>query len=239
MNRWFYSILFLFLLPLAAWAEGELGPPIPKATTSEEAKPLASEQKPRQAAEEKVLAVVYVTDNLVLGMKDNPEGTGKNLKLLRSGARLEVLERQGAFSKVRTSEGVVGWAKSTFMIKDKPAILLVEDMKQEIKSLQAEIKQLKKGDKKELEKVVEVKIDPQQKQRIVELELALDEARKQLSEQDNNIPQHEALPEPSESRTLTVKVLFIVLLIGVLSGAGITTYYFNKRMRRRFAGLKV
>jgi len=238
MKRLLGSLSMLLLLHSAAWAEGELGPPIPD-ETPEETKPVVVKQEPEKAKEEKVIGVVYVTDNLILGMKDNPEGTGKNMKLLRSGARLEVLDRRGAFSKVRTKEGLVGWAKTTFMVKDKPSILLVDELKQENKSLQEQISQLKKGKNKTPEKIVEVKSDPQQKQRIMELELALDEARKQLSEQEDNIDVIEPVSEPVTIEGFSAKQLLIAMFTGMIVGGVLMLYYFRQRMRKRFAGLRV
>ena len=238
MKRLVGLFSLLLLLQSVAWAEGELGPPIPN-ETPEEAKPLVVEQKPEKPAEEKVLGVVYVTDNLILGMKDNPEGTGKNLKLLRSGAKLEVLDRKGSFSKVRTEEGLVGWAKTTFMVKDKPSIMLAEELKQENKSLREQINQLMKSSNKTPEKVVEVQIDPQQKQRIVELELALDEARKQLAEQQDQVVVEQPVSESVTIVGFSVKQLFIAMFAGMLIGGAVMSYYFKQRMRKRFAGLKV
>jgi SH3 domain protein len=238
MKRLIGSLSMLLLLHSAAWAQGELGPPIPD-ETPEEPKPVVVKHEPEKPKEEKVIGVVYVTDNLILGMKDNPEGTGKNLKSLRSGDRLEVLDRRGAFSKVRTKEGLVGWAKTTFMVKDKPSILLVDELKQENKSLQEQLSQLKKGNNKTPEKIVEVQIDPQQKQRIVELELALDEARKQLSEQEDKIDEIAPVSESVIIEGFSAKQLLIVMFAGMLVGGVLMFYYFRQRMRKRFAGLRV
>jgi SH3 domain protein len=238
MKKLIGSLSILLLLQSVAWAEGELGPPIPD-EAPEETKPVVAEQEPQKPEEEKVLGVVYVTDNLILGMKDNPEGTGKNMKLLRSGARLEVLDRRGAFSKVRTTEGLVGWAKTTFMVKDKPSIILVDELKQENKSLQEQISQLKKGKNITSEKIVELKVDPQQKQRIVELELALDEARKQLSEQEDKMAVIQPVSESVTIEGFSAKQLLIALLSGMIAGGVFIFYYFRQRMRKRFAGLKV
>jgi hypothetical protein len=41
--------------------------------------------------------------------------------------KLDILEKAGSFNKVRTTDGEIGWAKSTFMVKDKPAILVVKE----------------------------------------------------------------------------------------------------------------
>jgi SH3 domain protein len=208
----------------------------------EEVKETSQEIKePEPSKEEKVIAVVYVTDKLILGMKDNPEGKGKNLKLLRSGTKLEVLERQGPFSKVRTPEGLVGWAKTTFMVKDKPAILQLDILKDENKELRKEIERLKKSRQgtKEPEKVIEVQADPEQKQRLLELEMALEEAKKQLEEQEIQLAEKPGTSESIQVVRPSLKWLITVFLIGLITGSAYMFYHFQKRMRKRFAGMKV
>jgi len=239
-----YLILIFIMFPLLAWAEEPFGPPIASeaAPAPEEEKEVLEEKvEPEPQKEEKVIAVVYVTDKLILGMKDNPEGTGKNLKLLRSGTRLEVLQRQGPFSKVRTPEGLVGWAKTTFMVNDKPALLMVKELELENKELRKEIEKLKKtsGKIQVEEKIVEVEADPEQKQRLLDLEMALEEAKKQLEEQEIQLAEQGNVTEYTPKEGFSFKLILIVLLAGVLTGAGFMFYYFQQRMRKRFAGMKV
>jgi SH3 domain protein len=239
-----YLILIFIMFPLLTWAEEPFGPPIasePAPTPETEKEVPEKKAEPEPPKEEKVIAVVYVTDKLILGMKDNPEGSGKNLKLLRSGTRLEVLERQGPFSKVRTPEGLVGWAKTTFMVNDKPAILMVKELETENKELRKEIEKLKKASGKTQikEKIVEVEADPEQKQRLLELEMALEEAKKQLEEQEIQLAEQGSVSEYTQKEGISFKLMLITLLAGLLTGAGFTFYYFQQRMRKRFAGMKV
>lgn len=245
MKQIFPLIIILAGIQSPVFAEVELGPPLgPEIAVEEPQQEVAqAEQQPEPKPEElKVIGVLYVTDNLILGMKDNPQGSGKNLKLLRSGTRLEVLERQGSFNRVRTEDGLVGWAKSTFMVKDKPAILVVKEIKNENAKLRKELDAIKKGKKITPEKIVEIKSDPAQKQRIIELEMALDEAKKQLAERPEQTEQAEevrVVKVESGPERLSLKMLLIALGAGLLTGAGLMFYYFNKRMRKRFAGMRV
>jgi len=239
-----HLILIFLLLPLLSWAEEPFGPPIASepAPVPETEKEVVEEKNITEPPkEEKVIGVVYVTDKLILGMKDNPEGTGKNLKLLRSGTRLEVLKRQGPFSKVRTPEGLVGWAKTTFMVKDKPAILMVEELETENKELRKEIEKLKKSSNKAqiTEKIVEVQPDPDQKQRLMDLEIALEEAKKQLEEQEIQLAEKGSVTEYTQKQGTSFKLVLMALVAGLMTGAGFIFYYFQKRMRKRFAGMKV
>jgi len=231
----------LLAAPLHAEPTGvPTGPVVPgEASAAEQKVETTAEDKPRTPIE-----VRYVTDRLILGMKANPQGTGKNLKLLKSGTRLEILEKRGAYSLVRTPDGTEGWAKSAFMVKDKPAILVVEEYKAEIKRLEDEIKRLEAGGKR-----VEIRPDPAQKQRILELEQALAEARTQLRElKERPAGATKSAAEtpstvpgaPADSRETSVWLPVILALGGgLLIGAGLAWWLYDRRLRRRFAGLRV
>lgn len=86
---------------------------------------------------------VYVTDVLHLGMHVSP-GSGKKIETLITGSELTVLEKTRTHTKVRTSSGKTGWAKSAYLVSEKPARLLVDQlMKKNQKltnKLEAEIK---------------------------------------------------------------------------------------------------
>ncbi len=237
-------MLMVCCLSLPAQAEPPAqagGPPADTASTSTSPAQLEPDTAPRQPIE-----VRYVTDRLILGMKDNPQGTGKTRKFLKSGMRLEILEKRGAYSLVRAPDGTEGWAKSAFMVKDKPAILVVDEYKAEIERLKQEIRRLEAGGKR-----VEIRPDPAQKQRILELEQALDEARTQLRELQAAKAAPDAAGQPTESavlpsarqaasRGMTALVpMLAALLIGLLVGGGLAWWGYDRRVRRRFAGLRV
>ena len=68
-----------------------------------------------------VAQTVYVTDKLQLGLYGEPGGGGQPLSTLPSGTPLEILERARNYTRVRTAEGGEGWAKSAFLVEEKPA----------------------------------------------------------------------------------------------------------------------
>lgn len=200
--------------------------------------------EPEAPAEEKVLAELYVTDKLVLGMKDNPEGTGKSIKLLRSGMKLEVLAKEGLYNKVRTEDGLVGWAKGNFMVKDKPAILVVDELKKENDALRKEIDKLRAGvvpAKVETNTVVVEKPanDDVVKQRLVELEASLNEARNQLAEKESELEDARAGLPLAQDASFPIIASLIALFLGLATGSVLVYMYFEKRINERFAGLRV
>lgn len=65
--------------------------------------------------------VVWVTDELRLGLYQTEETSGRTLKTLISGARLTVLERALMSIRVRTEEGDEGWVKTAYIVEKEPA----------------------------------------------------------------------------------------------------------------------
>jgi hypothetical protein len=193
----------------------------------------------------KVIDVLYVTDKLILGMQDNAEGKGKNIRLLRSGMKLDIVEKRGSFNKVRTSDGEIGWAKSTFMVKDQPALLVVKEIKKENAVLKKEIEALKKGKPvvnqvvKSEEGIDEEKIAQPLRQRIIELKQMLGEAQKQLSETAEVQNRPSDVMSNTDNSDNTVVIALVLLLIGLAIGFGTAFYLFQQRVKRRFAGLRV
>ena len=233
-------ISFIPLLMISSLVLAETPPP------AEQSDAATSVQGPEISPEPpRVIGVLYVTDKLILGMKDNPEGKGKNIRLLRSGMKLDILEKAGSFNKVRTTDGEIGWAKSTFMVKDKPAILVVKEIREENAALKKEIDALKKG-KHVVTKVVksnegidEEKITQPLRQRIIELEQMLGEAQKQLTESADVQTNLGGIMSEADSSNNTVVISLVLLLVGLAIGFGAAFYVFEQRVKRRFAGLRV
>ena len=65
--------------------------------------------------------VVYVTDELRLGLYRTEETSGRTIKTLLSGARLTVLERALMSIRVRTEDGDEGWVKTAYIVEKEPA----------------------------------------------------------------------------------------------------------------------
>ena len=75
--------------------------------------------------------IVYVHDELRLGVRPKANSTDAPLVVVTTGARLEVLDRTGSFVKVRTDNGVEGWVNAAYLSEEKPARLLLEELEEE------------------------------------------------------------------------------------------------------------
>jgi len=68
---------------------------------------------------------LYVIDRLLVGVYPDESLTGTALEVLPTGASLEILARQGEHIQVRTGNDIEGWVDSNYLMREKPAQLLL------------------------------------------------------------------------------------------------------------------
>lgn len=78
---------------------------------------------------------VYVTDRLQLGLYPEPGDRGRRLQTLSSGTPLELLQRQRDYARVRTPDGIEGWAKMVFLVTERPARARLGELETQNRSL--------------------------------------------------------------------------------------------------------
>jgi len=78
----------------------------------------------------------YVSDQLTLNMyKDTSLNT--RLSPLKSGDKVEVLKHDDGYTQVKTVDGTVGWVKSSYLLKDKPAAIRLTEVQAELDTLRS------------------------------------------------------------------------------------------------------
>ncbi|HLW22819.1 MAG TPA: TIGR04211 family SH3 domain-containing protein [Steroidobacteraceae bacterium] len=80
-------------------------------------------------------ATAYVSDDLVLGVYAEPNGSGQRLTTLHSGAAIETLDASGSsgeFTQVRLADGRIGWVKSTYLTTRVPATVRMRQLEEEL-----------------------------------------------------------------------------------------------------------
>ncbi len=85
----------------------------------------------------------YVTDVLSLGLHRAADTSDSPFRTLRSGDEFEILSRDGYFARVRLPDGATGYVKTSFIVTEKPARLIVEQTAAERDALAAELADLK------------------------------------------------------------------------------------------------
>jgi len=83
---------------------------------------------------------MYVTDQLLVGIYTDRSLSGPPVKLLKSGTRLDVIQRDGQVVEVKTSDNAQGWLKASYLTLEPPAQTQLTLYKQKIEKLNARIK---------------------------------------------------------------------------------------------------
>lgn len=73
---------------------------------------------------------MYVTDVLKITVRSGPSNTNRVIATLTSGDKVLLLQRNDeGWGKVRTPDGKEGWVIHRYLIKEKPARVVLADMK--------------------------------------------------------------------------------------------------------------
>jgi len=84
----------------------------------------------------------YVIEQLVVGVVSEPGGAGERIGQVKSGDRLEVLERQGDEAHVRLANGKDGWIKGSYLSTDEPLQVRLSERTAEVDKLKQDIVRL-------------------------------------------------------------------------------------------------
>jgi SH3 domain protein len=85
----------------------------------------------------------YVTDKLRLGMHQAEDTSDRAFRTLESGQEVEVLSRGRNYARVRLPDGTVGYLKAAYLVRDKPAVLIVAESQAANEKLQGELARAK------------------------------------------------------------------------------------------------
>lgn len=164
---------------------------------------------------------IYVTDMLRLDMYATEDMTGPVVLKLRSGDRMELLERKGRYAHVRSEGGQQGWVTSLYLVSEEPARTRVNKLEQSNVSLEATVKKLRTQLAGEQEKVTQL----QQQQENVET------LRKENAELTDKMSQYES--------SVPIFWLFVVLGVALIGGLAGGWYLVDSRSRSKHGGYRV
>ena len=184
-------------------------------------------------------AIMYVTDELLLGLYSGKGGTGDRLRMLKSNTRLQLLSRDGQYAEVLTPQGDKGWVKSAFLVAEKPARVRLGELEAKNRTVVEELTALREREQQSNG------WDPETVARL-ESELAkqkgaLAEAQKTIAEQNRELGRfNEELDSKKRHAWLEpVKWAAISALISMVVGVVFGYGWFDRRLRRRFYGLRI
>ena len=175
---------------------------------------------------------MYVTDQLRLRLHAEPRDGTATVANLTSGDAVEVLERGTFFLLVRTAEGQEGWAKTAFLVNEKPARLRVSELESALGAARAELQPVT-AERDEL--LISSQNDAQR--------MALAEATAKELEQEvaTLTGQYQSLLSETGADTVRLNWYWTVvaLLSGLAAGGLVGFWLFDLHSRKRHGGYRV
>lgn len=181
----------------------------------------------------------YVTDELQLSLHELINSKGKLLQRLNSGTELELLEEEGLFAKVRTQEGIEGWTKAGFLIKDKPARAQLMELQQQNETLNNAVHEKTAQLKRVKAELANIK--HQEEQANAELQGQLKNAESVVAALDKVQQENEALRrrQSGQERAIPLNWGLIATAVAFILGITAGIMLFDFRSRRRHGGFRI
>ncbi len=74
---------------------------------------------------------VYVIDKLLVGVHEDRDLNSAIVKVLPTGTKLDVVQREGELAQVRDGDGTTGWVDSAYLMAEAPAQIQVQTLNEE------------------------------------------------------------------------------------------------------------
>jgi hypothetical protein len=85
---------------------------------------------------------LYVVEQVVVSVNANADGSGERVASLKSGERVELIERAGEAVHVRLADGKEGWLRAVYLSGDAPLRPRLAQAEAEVTRLQAQVGRL-------------------------------------------------------------------------------------------------
>jgi SH3 domain protein len=174
---------------------------------------------------------IYVTDMLRLDMYPTEAMTGPSVHKLKSGDRMDLLERKGRYAHVRI-DGQEGWVKSLYLVEEEPARTRVNKLEKTNDSLAAIVKKLRSQLAAEQATVAEQK---QKQSGSAELNAATEQEVESLREKNAGL--EDKMSQYASSVPLSW--LLIAMLLALAGGIAGGWYFVDSRSRSKHGGYRV
>jgi hypothetical protein len=84
----------------------------------------------------------YVIEQIVVGVNSAPDESGERVSSIKSGDRVELMERQDEQAYIRLQNGTEGWVKASYLSSDPPLQERLDARTEEVTKLKAELTKL-------------------------------------------------------------------------------------------------
>jgi hypothetical protein len=85
---------------------------------------------------------LYVVEQVVVSVNSTADGSGERVATLKSGDRVELIERAGEAVHVRLADGKDGWLRALYLSGDEPLRPRLQQSEAEVTRLKAEVSRL-------------------------------------------------------------------------------------------------
>jgi SH3 domain protein len=85
---------------------------------------------------------LYVVEQLVVSVSSTPDAGGERIASLKSGDRVELIERSGDAVHVRLANGKDGWLRSSYLSTEQPLRTRLQQSEAEVSDLKAQVSRL-------------------------------------------------------------------------------------------------
>ncbi|HEY1492156.1 MAG TPA: hypothetical protein VGF35_05990 [Steroidobacteraceae bacterium] len=85
---------------------------------------------------------LYVVEQVIVSVNGSADGSGERIASLKSGERVELIERAGESVHVRLADGKEGWLRAIYLSGDAPLKPRLAQAEAEVTRLQAQVSRL-------------------------------------------------------------------------------------------------
>lgn len=85
---------------------------------------------------------MYVIEQLVVGVTSAPGGEGARVATIKSGDRVDLLDRQGEEAQIQLPDGTSGWVKASYLSAELPLQRRLQDQTAQVEKLKQEVAHL-------------------------------------------------------------------------------------------------
>lgn len=85
----------------------------------------------------------YVSDVLYITLRTGKDDSFRIIKSLKSGTKMEIIEKDGTYAMVRLEDGTEGWVQERFIIDEPTNELKLASVERKLERVQTESSQLK------------------------------------------------------------------------------------------------
>ena len=176
--------------------------------------------------------IAYVTDMLQLDMYATADMTGSPILKLRSGDKMDVIERKGRYALIEAASGQKGWVKGLYLVDSEPARTRVNQLERSNQGLEGTVKKLRSQLSAEQGKVKDLK----------EVQSGeADQLSATATELDALRSKNDKLEVSLEAYAMSVPVTWLLIAFGIalVSGLAGGWYLVDKRSRNRHGGFRI